>query len=59
MAYTMAVSQASIIQIIMHMLSIGVLVGMLAIGVYVVILLIKLAKRGIKALDIYLKKQES
>lgn len=58
-AYVVEFSQATIIQIIMHITTIVVLVGCLAISIYVLILLVKLAKRGIRALDIYRQDRDN
>ena len=52
-SYVVAMTDQTIIQVILHMISIMVIVGLLGISIYVLVLVIKLARRGIRALDIY------
>ena len=55
--YVVAMTDQTIIQVLMHMMSIVVLVGFLALSIYMFILVIKLSRRGIRALDIYNSKK--
>ncbi|WP_156456505.1 hypothetical protein [Abyssisolibacter fermentans] len=44
------------VQSIFQIIIIIIYIGLLGLSIYCLILFIKLAKRGIKALDIYIKK---
>lgn len=52
-SYVIAMTDQTIMQIVLHMISIIIMVGFLATSIYVLVLVIKLARRGIRALDIY------
>ncbi|MBS4538915.1 hypothetical protein GOQ27_10590 [Clostridium sp. D2Q-11] len=40
------------------LINILILIGMLAGGIYLFVLIVKVSRRGIKALDIYINKNE-
>lgn len=53
-SYIISPSGAMVSQIILHIITIIIYIGLFALSIYLLVLLIKLAKRGIKALDIYI-----
>lgn len=57
--YVYALTEQSLIQVILHVLTIVITLGLVLVTVYLVILVIKLMTRGIKALDLWNEKQEN
>ncbi|WP_242986426.1 hypothetical protein [Vallitalea guaymasensis] len=53
-SYIISPRGAMVSQIILHIITIIIYIGLFALSIYLLVLLIKLAKRGIKALDIYI-----
>ena len=47
-------TEQTVVQMMLHIISILMLIGTIAVMIYVLVLLIKLARRGIVALDIWI-----
>ena len=57
--FVVMLNEQSILQIVLHIMTIIIALGMTVLSIYLLILVIKLARRGIVALDLLIEEKRS
>jgi hypothetical protein len=52
-------NESTILQVLMHLATMAIMLGFIVLGVYLMVLLIKLARRGVKVLDLVIEEKKN